>query len=417
MASLLAIERPCLLETAPRGPMHAAYVGVIALQLLYILTFNWQPDLRLPLSSALAGAHVGLAALTLLVRPAHWHKLFLLSFALIILTIIPPHFMGYAEVRGFDAAELIRRLVLPLIMIWVLSYPLALPVRLLWCAAVVGTLFGVVIVNTQPPLFYNINDPGPRFPSLTGGLDQVHPSAKFVALQVVLIDLLRRGRFMHAWLAYALIACCIYLLWGYGARTQYVFVLVYFAAIAFFKYQRIVVVRWLPFLGSILALTAASIALSVGTNIEAWGSGRIGTWIYRLQHIVDRDLVTLLFGGGIGADDMWTPQWGWGEDTLISHNDYLFFLTDHGIVGLLIPALFIGALWIRLPDLGRAIVLAVAISGFLDNGYFRTAMLSAYLAIVLATSILVTLHLETTAAAAEKDAATLGDERARRAVG
>lgn len=407
MASLLAIERPCLIETAPRGFMHAAYASIIVLQMLYIFTFNWQLELRLPLSSALAAAHVGLAALTLVMRPATWHKFFLLSFALTVLTVIPPHFMGFAEVRGIDFAELIRRLVLPLIMIWILSYPLALPVRILWCVALLGTLYGVFIVNTEPPLYYNINDPGPRFPSITGGIEHVHPSAKLVALQIVLIDLLRRGRFMHAYLAYGLIGLCVYLLLGYGARTQFVFVLVYFGAIMLFRYRRIVVVRWLPFLGLVLLITAATVALSVGTNIGSWGSGRIGTWLYRLQHIADRDLVTLLFGGGIGADDMWTPQWGWGEDTLISHNDYLYFLTDHGIVGLLIPAFFVAALWIRLPDLGRAVVLAVVVSAFFDNGYFRTPMLSAYLAIVFATSIMVTLHLQTTAATAGEDATRL----------
>jgi hypothetical protein len=81
-------------------------------------------------------------------------------------------------------------------MIWVLTFPLALPLRLLWCAAVFGTLYGAFIAYSGPPLHYNINDLEPRLASLTGGIREVHPSAKFMALQLILLALLRRARLM-----------------------------------------------------------------------------------------------------------------------------------------------------------------------------------------------------------------------------
>ncbi len=391
MATVTPDTAPSLLEDVPKGIIYGAFSVVIVLQLLNIFTFNWHPELRLPLSAMLAAIHLTLAAVTLLLRRAHWAMILLLSATINIAVLLPPHMLGLSEMRGLDMAELSRRLVLPLMMIWTLSYPLALPVRLLKGAAIFGTVYAGYIVLTEPQFVYNINDGFLRFASLTGGFDQVHLSAKFVALQIVLLDLLRRARLMNPVVAWAMIGICVILMDGYGARAQLLFVAIYWAYLFYCNYRQDFVVRWLPALGFVLAVTAAIIALQVGTDIESWGSGRIGTWQYRIQLIAERDLVTLLFGSGVGADNMWTPQWGWGDDTLISHNDYLYFLTDHGIVGLLIPATFLLGLWMRVGDYGRAIVLAIVITSVVDNGYFRTPMLAGWLAIVLSTSLLASL--------------------------
>lgn len=391
MATVTPHSATSLLDDVPRGIIYGTFSAVIVLQLLYIFTFNWHPELRMPLSAMLAAIHLVLAALTLLLRRAQWAMILLLSATINIAVLLPPHMLGLSEMRGLDMAELSRRLVLPLMMIWTLSYPLALPVRLLKGAAIFGTVYAGYIVLTEPQFVYNVNDGYLRFASLTGGFDQVHLSAKFVALQIVLLDLLRRARLMSPVVAWAMIGLCVVLMDGYGARAQLLFVAIYWAYLFYCSYRRDFVVRWLPALGLVLFVTGAVIALQVGTNIESWGSGRIGTWQYRLQLIAERDLVTLLFGSGIGADNMWTPQWGWGDDTLISHNDYLYFLTDHGFVGLLIPATFLFGLWIRVGDYGRAIVLAIVITSVVDNGYFRTPMLAGWLAIVLSTSLLASL--------------------------
>ncbi len=391
MATVTPHAVPSLLDDVPRGIIYAAFNIVIVLQLLNIFTFNWHPELRLPLSASLAAIHVILAAVTLLLRRAQWTMLLLLSATINIAVLLPPHMLGLSEIRGLDMAELSRRLVLPLMMIWTLSYPLALPVRLLRGAAIFGTVYAGYIVLTEPQFVYNVNDGYLRFASLTGGLDQVHLSAKFVALQIVLLDLLRRARLMRPAVAWAMIGICVVLMDGYGARAQLLFVAIYWAYLFYCTYRRDFVVRWLPALGFVLFVTGAVIALQVGTDVGTWGSGRIGTWHYRFLLIGERDLVTLLFGSGVGADNMWTPQWGWGDDTLISHNDYLYFLTDHGIVGLLIPATFLFALWTRVGTYGRAIVIAIAITSVVDNGYFRTPMLAGWMAIVLSTSLLASL--------------------------
>jgi hypothetical protein len=382
---------PSLLDAVPKGTIYGAFNVVIILQLLNIFTFNWHPELSLPLAGTLAAIHVVLAGLTLLMRRAQWAMLLLLSATINIAVLLPPHMLGLSEMRGLDMTELSRRLVLPLMMIWMLAFPLALPVRLLRGAAIFGTLYAGYIVLTEPQFVYNVNDGYLRFASLTGGLDQIHLSAKFVALQIILLDLLRRGKLMRPPVAWALIGICVVLMDGYGARAQLLFVAIYWIYLVYCNYRSEFVIRWMPVLGLVLAITIAVIALQIGTDVNKWGSGRIGTWHYRFLLIADRDLVTLLFGGGIGADNMWTPQWGWGDDTLISHNDYLYFLTDHGIVGLLIPAIFLYGLWIRLGDHGRAIVMAIIITSVVDNGYFRTPMLAGWLAIVLSTSLLVSL--------------------------
>lgn len=383
-----------LIENPPRGFIYAAFCCVIAIQYLYLFTFNWVPALRLPLSGSLAGIHIVLAMLTVLVRPAPWNLALTLSAIVTIATFIPAHALGYGEVSGFDGAEAVRKLILPVMMIWILSYPLALPRRMLWWCAIVGTLLGAAIAFTGPPVYLGGGFDDPRLASITGELDQMHPSAKFIALQLLLLDLLRRGGLMSTRLSWAMIALCAVVLFGFGSRSQMVFITMYYLSLTYFKWTRISFIKWSPPLIFLLLLTASIIALKLGTDVQSWGSGRIGTWYYRIYLVADRDLVELFFGGGIGSDKVWTPEWSFNSEGLIAHNDYLYFLMEHGIVGLIIPFAILSAIWLQTREYGRAIVLAIAVSSFFDNGYFRSPLLAALLAIVLATSILVSLIRE-----------------------
>lgn len=389
MASLTVTPAADQPIDVPRGLFYAAFVALILLQFVYLFSFNWFPDLRMPLSSAITGIHFALAAVTLMIRPEPWNLLLLLSSTLIILTIIPAHALGFGSMARLDMAEVIRVLVVPIMLVWIMAFPLALPNRLLWFVAVVGTLLGAYLAFTGEPVMVSLT---PRLGSITGGLDQMHPSAKFMALQFILADLLRRARIMAPALAFALMALCIVVLLGFGARAQFLLVIGYFAALGYFAMRRVVVVRWAPILILVLVVTAATIALMVGEDTSSWGSGRVGAWQYRLVIIGKWDVLKIIFGGGIGADKVWDPEWWWAEDGMISHNDYLYIFMDHGIFGLLSYVFFFWALWLRSFNLGRAILVGMAISSFFDNGYVRTPLLMTWLAIILATSVLASLR-------------------------
>ena len=82
------------------GLMYGALCVVIVLQHIYLFTFNWYPELRLPLSASLAACHLVLAAVTILLRPAAWNMLLLAAAAVLLITIIPAHFLGLDDIEG-----------------------------------------------------------------------------------------------------------------------------------------------------------------------------------------------------------------------------------------------------------------------------------------------------------------------------
>ena len=403
MAHVLPDSLAPAAETSTRGIMYAAFCVVIVLQHAYLFTFNEMPGLRLPLSSALAGMHVVLAAVTILLRPAPWNMALLLAAAALVLAIVPPHFMGAGEVAGFDPVMALRKLVLPLMMIWVLAYPLALPRSLLGWSAAIGTILCAYVAFTGPTIYMGYANTDPRLAAFTGGADHIHPSAKYMALQLVLFDLLRRGGFMSPRLAWPLMALTLVVLLGYGGRNQLVFIAVYYLVLAYYRLRRLTIVRWSPPLLLALAICAGVIALQIGQDTSDWGSGRIGAWDYRLQILQNRDLVTLLFGGGLGADTIWTPQWAFGDDGLTAHNDYLHYMMEHGILGLLFMALVVFGLWVRVFEEGRAIIVAILVNSFVSNGYLQSPLLSTSLVLVLALSITVSLTRAETIATADRE--------------
>ena len=388
MAQVITEPRLAIDELSSRGIMYAVLCVVILVQYAYVFTFNWVPELRLPLSSALAGIHVVAAGLTILLRPAAWNKLLLLSAVLLFGAMIPPHALGFGEVQGFDMVGALRKLVLPLMMIWVLAYPLAIPRRLITVVAVCATVAGCVIAITGDPVYVSGT---PRLGSITGGPTQMHPSAKFLALQLVLLDLLWRGRMLSGRVAWPLIGLTFIVLDAYGGRNEMVFVLAYYAALAYFHWRHITIVRYAPPLLLILGILAAAIAFSVSTGVEAWGSGRIGVWTYRLQLIAERDIMPFLFGGGVGADVVWTPQWWFFEDGSTAHNDYLHIVMESGVVGLIALGALVLGLWLRLYEEGRAIIIAVLVNSMFANGFFQSPLLAMNMTLILAYSIVVSL--------------------------
>lgn len=379
------------LEELPRGLVYGTLCLTIVIQHLYVFSFNWVPDLRLLFSGSLTMIHLTLAGLTILVRPASWNLMLLVSAALTIATWVPAHFLGLGEVRAFELAAALRDIVLPLMLIWVLAYPLALPVALLrWCA-ILFTVLGALIAFTGDPVFVSGT---PRLASLTGGIDQMHPSAKFMSLQLLLLDLLRRGGLMPARLAWPLMLLCGAVLIGYGGRNELLMVIVYYGMLLYYRLHGVAVVKWSPPIVLGLVIVVAAVALQIGSDVSSWGSGRIGVWTYRLNLIVERDLVTFLFGGGLGADVVWTPEWWWSDEGLSAHNDYLHIMMESGVVGLLAAVILLYAVWLRLGHEGRAVLAGMAVNSFFANGYFQSPLLAMNLSLLLATALLVTLLRE-----------------------
>jgi hypothetical protein len=126
-----------------------------------------------------------------------------------------------------------------------------------------------------------------------------------------------------------------------------------------------------------LFVIAFAFAWSVVPDIQSWGSGRIGTWQYRLGLIWSRDLLAFLFGGGMRSDWIWSPQWWFFfEFVQNAHNDYLHIMMESGLVGLIAALVFLAALLMRLPGDSKSTVIALAVTSFFANTYFQSPLIA-----------------------------------------
>lgn len=365
--------------------MPAIFTLVIITQYIYLFSYNYVPEgARSALSGILAVFHVAMAAAAIAFRGRMWNIVILAAFVLMVLTWTVSHGFGFSEVSGFDARLALRKAVLFLMFIWMLAYPLALPVRVLIFFAVFGTILGGIIALTGEPIQLGGHS---RLATITGGLTQMHPSARFIAVQIILLDVLRRAGLLMPKFAWPLILFGIAILIGYLGRNELVFVGIYYCSLMYFRYRHEPAIKWsiLPIGG--LIVVAAVVALLTGTNVQDYGSGRIGTWQHRLGLIWDRDFITFLVGGGVDSDFIFTPQWDFAE-AFQSHNDFIHYMMENGLLGLIALCALFGALWGRLPETGKAILLGVIATSFFDNGFLQQPLLALNLALVLALSIL-----------------------------
>ncbi len=376
---------PNLVRQPARGPIYYAFWVVIPLQMVYIFGYNYLPDaVRLGCSSALLAVHLVLAALTLLGRASSWNITLLISLLMSVVTWFPAHVLGLGEVPSVSMIDLVRTIAWPLMLIWVLAYPLSLPRTLLVWLTLLFTVIGAVVALTGPTVYVSGT---PRLASITSGFDNMHASAKLMAIQVLMLDQMRRAGLLNPKVAWGMMALASFILLGFGGKNEMLFVLTYFAMRFYFANRKDIVIRFAPYIAVGLALVAATVILQTVSNPGSLGSGRIGVWAYRIYLISHRDPLTFFFGGGVGADRIFTPQW-WYFDDAAAHNDYLGAMMEGGVVGLLAMFVLMYGLWLRLPSDGRALVVAIGVNSFFANGFFSSPLLALSLSFVMAMTIL-----------------------------
>jgi hypothetical protein len=350
----------------------------IALQYAYLFAFNHAPEsVRTAFAGTLLIAHVALAALSLGQRPQTWQAAILLSIAMTIGCWLVTHGIS-AGSRQFDIVEAFRDLSIYVMPLWLLAFAEIIPYRFVIVLAVGSTVVGGILALSGPPVYVSGT---PRLASITGSITQMHPSAMFIADQLVLLHECYRARMLSRFIAWPTMLFALVILIGYGGRGEELLVAVYFATLGYFRFRSVPAVRWSPPILLVLFVTASAAALSFGHDVHEWGSGRIGVWQHRLGLIWNRDLLTFLFGGGLGADSIWNPQWWW-MDEVSAHNDFLHIMMEAGLLGLIATVIFLAGLLMRLPGSSKSIVIAVAISSFFGNGHLQSPLLAMNLFIV-----------------------------------
>ena len=375
-------ERPAA-KRQPFGFVQLIMIITVIIQYLYVFTFNYAPEtVRFLLAGALLAIHFAMFPYALGKKGQLWQALILASIAMTMVSWTIAHGIHTTTVE-LTVPELLRNVALFVMPVWLLSFPEHLPHRVLSIIAISSILLGGLVALTGAPVYVSGT---PRLGSITGGLTQMHPSAKFMALQLLVVFQYYYARSLNPKIALPVMAFAVAILVGYGGRNEMLFVLAYFAGLLYFRYQGVFVVKWAPPVLILLAIVIAAAALQLGEDVQKWGSGRIGVWEHRLGLIWGRDLLTFLFGGGLGADQIWNPQWWW-MDEAAAHNDFLHITMESGLVGLIAAIIFIAALLMRMPGNSKSIVVALIVESMFSNGQFQSPLIALNYFLLAAISI------------------------------
>lgn len=370
-----------------------AALVAIPLQYAYLFAFNYAPEsVRTAFAGTLLVIHVALAILSLGQRSQTWQVAILLSIAMMIGSLLMAHGIN-ADSTQFDTFNAVRDLSLYVMPLWLLAFPEVMPHRLVIVLAVGSTVVGGMLALSGPPVYAGgycstqLCTGGTfRLASITGGIRQYHPSAMFIADQLVLLHVYYRARMLSRLIVWPTMLFALFILIRYGGRDELLLVGAYFATLGYFRFRGVPAVRWSPPILLVLFVMASAVALNFGHNVQSWGSGRIGVWQYRLGLIWNRNLLTFLFGGGLRADSIWTPQWSTLGDQP-AHNDFLHIMMDTGLLGLIATIVFLAGLLMRLPGSSKSIVIALVVSSFFSNAHFQSPLLAMHFFILAAVAL------------------------------
>jgi hypothetical protein len=356
----------------PFGFVQLIMMITVVLQYFYVFTFNYAPEaLRFVVAGALLAIHFSMSPYALGKKGQLWQAMILTSIALTMVSWSVAH-GTHTTIVEMTVPEVLRNLAMFIMPLWLFCFPEHLPHRFLCIIALSSIILGGAIALTGDPVYVSGT---PRLGSITGGLTQMHPSAKFIALQLLLVYQYYYARLLDAKLALPIMVFASAILVGYGGRNEILFVFAYFSWLLYFRYRNVPAVKWSPPVLIALLIVISAAALQLGEDVQKWGSGRIGVWEHRLDLIWSRDLLTFLFGGGLGADQIWNPQWWW-MDQAAAHNDFLHITMESGLVGLIAVVIFIVALLMRLPGSSKALVVALVVESMFSNGQFQSPLIA-----------------------------------------
>jgi len=317
----------------------------------YQISFNLLPDgIRIKLAALIAACILMVSVGSLFLRPQLWRLLTAATLLGVGLCWLLSEGLGVGQFELMPAV----RFMLPLWFgIWLLEYRAALRPRWVLAMCIGVLLFALAWVALHPQEFVNNLM---RFSPFTGGEDGAHASAYLVALCALAVHQLRLNGEISGQFAWSLLAIAAVLLIGLRVATP-IFMLINYGLVHVLLTRRLSSLQkagiWLLMVLGIVAVLVWHEALQIAAggstgHIENLGSGRIGTWLHRIELLGQRDLLTLLVGTGPGSDVFTSPIWWWeGKD---SHNDLLMLTIEIGLLGL---SLWLACVYFLLRGLGR----------------------------------------------------------------
>jgi len=214
-----------------------------------------------------------------------------------------------------------------------------------------------------------------------------------VALCALLIHQLWLSRAISKRLAWSSLALAAVLLVGMRVATP-IFMLLNYGLLHILLTRQLKggtkILLWIAILGSLVAVLVWHETLQEevrggeAATVENLGSGRIGTWLGRIELLSRRNVPILLFGSGPGSDRFVSEIWWWEKKD--SHNDFLTIILESGFVGFLAVLLFLFLLFRRLGRDGLPLAWFLLSGSSLSNALLQRPIIATlfWLAVALA---------------------------------
>jgi hypothetical protein len=210
-------------------------------------------------------------------------------------------------------------------------------------------------------------------------------------LNIVLVDQLRQRQLLRPIFAWPLVIFGVYVIFGYWSRNNMVSLFIYFLATFYYSSRSGGLVGPVYFLlcGFFLLFSIGTVLFVDMNELYYWGSGRIGTYIHRIDILSGRDFGSLIFGTGLGSD--WFRSYTWWNTEKVSHSQYFSIIIEQGFLGIISFIIFMIAIYYRLPrGRAKALFYMVLISGFYGFGLASDSQIAVLLFAAMAVAIVST---------------------------
>ena len=372
----------------PSPALKAFLAAGAFLLVVYALSFNFLADAtRLRLAGLVAVLlFVSGAALILTGERGGAQALLLTGYALIFGFALLGSIVG---LHPFHPVNMFRATFPLLFAAGLVCRPSVVPPRATALAAAAVVIGGVAISFSHGTAF--LADAQRLTPFTGGALDGIHSSAYVLALSMIILNELRRQRYLsrRAMVSLGLIALAG--MAEFKVASAFVLLVVYFGTRIFLDSRR-VAIRML-----VLVLLASTVAVgyqvrvheketavygSRATTVDNLSSGRISAWSDRIRQVDSRNVGLLLLGSGVGSDEAAVAVWNGAVKD--SHSDVLTLFLEEGLLGL---AAYLVLLVVIAKVGGRStipIILALASSSVVSNAMFARPMVAPFLWIAVA---------------------------------
>lgn len=369
-------------------PLELLVGGVLVAIYLYEILFNLLPTgIRLNLAAGLSGGIVLLSLAWILAKPRIWR---IILFAL-LMVVAGCWLMGEAGGEGRLDFVVGIRFLLPLFFaLWVIELRHAISPRLVLFMAASTLVIAALSSALRPQ---EIISSLLRLPPFTGGEEGAHASAYVVALCALLIHQLWLNKAISKRLAWSFLTLAAVLLIGMRVATP-IFMLLNYSLLHIILTKRLrtgtKILLWFAILASLVAILfwhetlQEQVRGAEAASVENLGSGRIGTWLGRIDLLSRRNIPTMLFGSGPGSDSFVSEIWWWEKKN--SHNDFLTIVVESGFVGLLAILLFLFLLFHRLGRDGIPLIFLLLSASSVSNALLQRPIIATlfWLAVALA---------------------------------